>query len=452
MPQPSFRLLESAVLVLGASALGLAVIVYFLMEIRYRREIRRNARRLILSSRLLPPLEGASLRTWWLASGRVDRDIIEEILADLCRSGGTQTGGGVEAAIIESGIFERWLRDLRKGGFSRRVRAATSLGYVHDVRGVYALTRAAEDRSPEVRLAVTLSLGRLKDSRGLPGLIRLASTPSSPTPDFTLAAALAACAKDSPGRLASLLQARGTRTRMIGAWALSEVADKTVLRYLLTAAQDPEAEVRAKAARALARIPGDQCTDALLHLARDPVWFVRVRALDALGKLQVPAGEPAALLGLQDEVREVRYRAAFALRQIEGMKAEVAAKALAIGARLSFDSLISEWDRAGFLWEVAEGLLTRDFPRFTKSQITVRVMIAAGVVRALAHLILVFPDVKVRLRLVHLFLQVSSQVADMELMGLLDNPRCDRRVGAAIRRAFPIADARPVVGVHPSSA
>ncbi len=445
-----FRLIESAVQPLGVLALGLAFVVYFLMEIHHRRQIARSARRLMLSSKLFPPLGGDALRALWSRSGRVDRELIEEILVDVCRSADSRTRTLVEQSIIEAGIFERWVGELRDPGTSHRVRAATRLGYVTDARSVYELARAADDRSDDVRLAVTLSLGRLRDARGLSGLLRVASKPAKGIPDLTLAAALAGCAEKSPGGVASLLLGRQTRQRVVGAWALSEVADKTCLRYLLVASKDLEPEVRAKVARALVRIPSQESADALRRLAQDPIWFVRVRALDALGRLKMPLDEDAVFAGLKDQVREVRYRAAFALRNIGGMKGDLVTRVLATQPRASFESLISEWDQAGFIWEVVSGLSTRDFPRFIESQATLKILIAAGIVGGLGHLILVFPDIKVRLRLLRLFLEAPSREVRAELLALADQPKCDPRVAAAIGRAFPGPKARVAAGVKPS--
>jgi len=449
---PTLRELEVAVLALGALAVGLAIVVYLLMETRHRRQIRRDARRLILRSKLFPPLAADALRDVWKRSGRGDKELIEEVLVGMCASAADELKATIERSVVGSGIFDRWISDVRNGGPSTRVRAATRLGYVHDLRGVFELARATGDGSLEVRMAAVLGLGRLQDPRGLLALVTIASKPSSEIPDFTLAAALAGCAQKSPGGLANLLRARETRARVIGTWALSEVADRTVLRYLLAAARDPEPEVRAKVARALARIDHPQSIEALHRMAGDPIWFVRVRALDALGKLQARSEEETALASLGDKVREVRYRAATALRQVGGTRGDLVAKALAARSRLSFDSLISEWDREGFLWLLVAGLSTRDFPSFLQSRETLKLLIGAGVVRALTHLILVYPDVKLRLRLLRLFLEVSSPSTQEELIALADGPRCDRRVAAAIKRILTGPDARRSAGVNPSPA
>lgn len=441
------KLLQDAVILLALVSLSTALIVYLLMEAQYRRYLSRQARHLMLASQLAPAPDGGTVRALWSRSGRVDREIIEDILVNQCRSSGGRESGTAEQALRASGIPEHWVRELRAGGLSRRVRAARRLGYFRDPRAVEALTNAGDDPSPEVRLAITLSLGRLRDPQGLAGLIRVARKPGSLIPDLTLAAALAACAEGCPSRLAELLRAPEARLRLVGAWALSEVADQTVLPQLLAAARDPESEVRAKAAKALGRIPCGESREGLDRLARDPVWFVRVRALDALGKLQDSSDEGAAFRGLDDKVREVRYRAAYALRQIRGMKGEVVAKILHAGSRRSFNSLISEWDRAGFLGGLVAGLSTHEWPRFIESRETLQALIAAGVTRALTDCVLIFPDIKVKLRLLRLLREAPAPDVRADLRALADHPGCDRRVAAKIREA--VSDALiPPAGAH----
>lgn len=407
---------------------------------------------MVLSAEVLPSLGAEVLREVWSSGNRRDKEITEDIVVDECRLPDAESRRVAEQALIGAGLVEHWAQELRRRRVSRRMRAALRLGFVHHPRGMKALAAAAEDLSPAVQLAVILSLGRLKDVQGLAVLIRLARKPGRTVPDLTLVAALAGCATGCPERLVDLLEAPEARTRVIGGWALSEVADRTVLPQVLKAARDPEPEVRAKIARALARIPCRESLDTLCRLAEDPVWFVRVRALDALGRHPSPSGEAAASYALDDEAREVRYRAAYALRQIRGMKGEIVREVLATRSRLSFDSLISEWDRAGFLWNEVAGLSTRDWPRFIESREVLKALIAAEVTRALVHFVMVFPDIKVRLRLVRLLLEAPGPNVRAELVALADQPRCERRVAAKIREGARNPVSSVIPGAHPPNA
>jgi HEAT repeat protein len=447
MTQPSLELLQSAVLVLSLSALTLALGVYLLMHVRHYRQLARETRRSMLANFLSPAWDAPTIQSLWSSRGRSDREILAEVLIARRQSLEAREAGAFEQEVAAAGITEHWVRQLRRGLVSRRVRAAINLGYFHEARGVEALVAAAEDPSPEVELAVALSLGRLRDPEGLPGLMRLTQKPPSVIPDLTLAAALAACAQTCPKRLAGLLEAPQERSRIIGAWALSEVSDSAVLPQLLMAARDAHPEVRAKVARALARLSDRTAVEALNGLARDPRWFVRVRALDALGKLHASAGEAAALAGLGDEMREVRYRAAYTLREIAGMKSQMVVKVLTAGSPQSFESLMSEWERAGFLWGAVAQLSTRDWARFQESRELLRTLVAAGVTRALVNFVRVFPDLKVRLRLVRLLAGAPDPRVRADLLALAHQPGCDRRVAAAIRAHLPGAEAGLPTGV-----
>lgn len=432
----SFELLKSAVLILGLVTLVTAVGIFVLMEIRFNRQTARQVRQIILTSRLSPAPEEQNPQVFWSKSNRADREIIEDILVEKSHSSDAGWNRGVRQQLVALGIFDRWLDELKSKKVNRRVQAVIRLGAVPDPRGVEALVEAAKDPSRHVRMAAVLALGRLKHPQGVKGLAEIARSSTRVVPDLTLAAALASCAEGNPTVLNELLTSPQARTRIVAVWALSEIADARVLSQLLPLASDPDPEVRAKSARALARIDEPPTLEALGRLAHDPVWFVRVRAMDALGQLRNPAGEAPALNGLEDSVRDVRYRAAFALRQIAGMKCEVAIKVLSSASRRGFNSLISEWDRAGFLWEVVSGLSTRDWQRFQESFATVKFLIGAGATDAILNFVRVFPDLKVRLRLVRVLAEQGSPTARAGLLEVASRPACDRLVAAKIRAAI----------------
>lgn len=432
----SFITLGHLIAYLITLTIGLVVTLLLLMWLRDRRELLKQIRRVQLSSYLGPPLDNHTVKILWSKCGKTDREILEEILVDRCRVAVRgELSVATEEVLVATGIHEQWIRDLSRRRAPGRVRAALKLGYVHDSRGVDALVSASTAGNTQVQMAVIVSLGRLKDPRGLPGLIRLGHQGSAAIPALTFAAALAACARGCPSRLVSLLRAPESRTRIIGAWALSETADLTVLRDLLTSSRDREPEVRAKIARALARVEGQESLNTLIEMARDPVWFVRVRALDALGQRGSPSADRVVMAGLEDPRPEVRYRAAFALRRIHGMQGSIVAKVLSESSPRSLHSLISEWDRAGFLSDLTAGLSTRSWPRFLDCQNSLKTLIAAGVTQPLVDFVTVFPDIKVQLRLLRLLLGLSDNTLNMQILALADRQGCDRRVARAIRDA-----------------
>lgn len=409
MSEASLDVLRIALVVMGLSTLSLALGIYFLMLVRYSRDLARDARRLMFANLIVPPWDGKNLESLWTSSNRQDREIIEEVLAGQSQFLQGQEALAFEHAVTGFAIYESLIRMLKSGSSRQRIHAAKMLGYFHDSRGIQALANSIQDRSPDIAMACLISLGRLKSSSAIPALIGFLQTPPARIPDITLVAAFAACALERPGSLAGLLDSHEERSRIVGAWALSEVADQTVLDPLIKAAHDSHPEVRAQVARALARVPNPTSVETLISLAQDHVWFVRVRAMDALGQLRAPAGEMIALAALKDQVREVRYRAAFALRQIKGMQGEVVVKTLAAGPRFSFDSLISEWERAGFIAGVVDELSGQDGTHLDQSKEILRVLIAAGVTSTLENLVLVHPNIEVRLSLLRLLLKHGNQ-------------------------------------------
>lgn len=448
MNSASFHILQQVVLLLALVTVAAAVAIYLLMSLQNRRLLTRQARKAALHNELVPPLTLQSLHSLWLRCRPAEREVLEEILIEQHRVAEPEEAKEMEKFLLAFGIYARWLAELTSGRAPRRAHAALKLGHLRDPRGVKALVAASEERSAEVQLAVTLSLGRLKDPGGLQALTRLAKKTRITVPHLTLAASLAACAEQSPHDLVELLRAPMVCTRIIGAWALSEVADARVLPALATAAQDPEPEVRAKVARALARVSGLESVEILKRLAHDRIWYVRVRALTALGKHGAPSDQETMLQALDDPVPEVRARAAFALRQVWGMDPQIVAKVLTTRSRRSFNSLISEWDRAGFFYHLVAGLITRDMRRYAASQGLLRTLIAAGVTQSLPSLVLAFPDVKVRLRLVRLLLSSPTPGLTAELKALVHKPECDARVANAIRKALIPEGVAPSPDLH----
>ncbi len=436
MIPPSLEVLRNAVVVLGLVVLGTGIAAYLLMQLRYDRQLTLEARRLMLTDLLSPSWDEEVLREMWASSRKADREILADLVIIHRQALEDQDAGAFERGVMSAGMYDYWLQGLSRGGVRERVRAAMSLGYFRDERGIQALVAAAKDPSAGVARAVALSLGRLAVPACLPGVFALLPRGPNPIPDLTLAASLAACARDCPSRLIPVLTAHEERLRILGARAVSEISDTTVLRQLCAAAQDPSEEVRGRVASALGRLSDPDAVETLVLLARDPVWFVRVRALDSLGRLGAPTGKGAALAGLSDSSQEVRFSAAFALRQIAGMKSGVVLEARAAGARRGLISLISEWERAGFLWTAISGLTTRDWARFKDCKDLLEVLVSAGFTRALIGFVQVFPDLKVRLRLLRLLTAWPQSEVRAGLVAIASQPGFDPRVGAAIRRKF----------------
>lgn len=135
-----------------------------------------------------------------------------------------------------------------------RAWAANVLGEVGSQRAFPALVRSLDDPDDEVRAKVATALGRLRDPRAVPPL----------------------------------------------------------LEHLLT---DPAPFVRARIASTLAQFGGPEVIDRLVRSLGDSAWWVRMRGVEALEQIGSMAEGPL-LMALNDPDPEIRQRAAVSLERL----------------------------------------------------------------------------------------------------------------------------------------
>ena len=135
-----------------------------------------------------------------------------------------------------------------------RAWAANVLGEVRAPRAFPVLVRSLDDPNDEVRAKTAAALGRLGDRRAVPAL----------------------------------------------------------LERLLT---DPAAFVRVRIASALAQFDGPEIVDRLVRALGDSAWWVRMRGVEALEQIG-PGAEGPLLLALNDPDPEIRKRAAVSLERL----------------------------------------------------------------------------------------------------------------------------------------
>jgi HEAT repeat protein len=161
-------------------------------------------------------------------------------------------------------------------------------------RAVPALTEALTDKMPEVRAAAALALAELGTK-----------------------------AKSATDSLSDVLDEAVGHERLNAAWALWNVAeDATVVPHLIELLEDPDDQIRAGAAGALAQIgpPAKAAVPALTIALHDQQADVRAAAAAALGLIGKPAKETVSLLALRlaDADKTVRLQSGAALSRIEG--------------------------------------------------------------------------------------------------------------------------------------
>ena len=198
-----------------------------------------------------------------------------------------------------------------------RVRAVELLSD-SGARAVAPLGPMLDDLAEEVRVAVAQALGRI----GGPGAIRrlvAAARDSDPTTREEIAAALA---KHGFDVLDSAWDTRrhtppGEGRRAVG-WARAKTGDRRAAVLLERFLGEMDPRVRASAAGALGRCPGEASIRALARPLLDPDARVRAAAVNALARTGGPAERPLLDGPLADPDGFVRRRALVALGRLGG--------------------------------------------------------------------------------------------------------------------------------------
>jgi hypothetical protein len=81
-----------------------------------------------------------------------------------------------------------------------------------------------------------------------------------------------------------------------------------------------------------------------------------------------------------------------------------------------------------------------------------KILVAAGVTRALVNFVLIFPAIKIRLRLLRHLTEAATPQLRADLLALAERPGIDPRVAAKVRQVFAGGLATSAVREQPSSA
>ncbi|MEU0244225.1 HEAT repeat domain-containing protein [Streptomyces sp. NPDC006235] len=244
-----------------------------------------------------------------------------------------KVAGGARTALVRlyelRGAAVGAVADLSSRSAVRRGRAAQVLGQLRHRPAAPSLCRLLADRDPEVRLAAARALGRCGGPESVPYLLEALHGPRA-VPPAVVTGALVSLGLDAQRSVAAGLAhpeplARAVSIEVLGATgAVSHTSE--IVRALR---EDPQTEVRIKAARALGRLGMPDGLEPLLAAVR-PGQSVALRmvgagALGALGAVAA-TGPLAELLGDPDP--HVAATAARALLQL-GPEGQAALHAVA---------------------------------------------------------------------------------------------------------------------------
>ncbi len=340
------------------SITGIALLLAFIIGRRYVRA-RYFSRRDALAAYVRqhwPNLISRKVLPRNFRSQGLAREVLEAILLDRIAVAEPADLPLLVDCLRRSGVLDLRIHEARSAQGWRQRSALVALGRTRASEAVAALSEALESDDVETRVASVRGLGKIAAPvAGIPLLERFTDSRLE-VPWAVLKNALLNCCGDHPEILTRFLRKAEGAKRELLARVLSEVADSATCDELLVLVSDPSAEVRASAARGLARSTPEIALAPLAELAADKEWFVRLRAVVALGSFLEQGSVPALVRALSDRNRLVRQRAAWSLIRSPQLVPQIVKKVVAAGDDYGLQAVVAELDRCGLYRSVCDQL------------------------------------------------------------------------------------------------
>lgn len=340
---PPTWLTLGVVAIVGLQFVGILALLVrnAVVEVRLARS-RRQSRALDEAFVHLQADRSAPLRRT-LARKEILRDIRSlELWLDLVAERGEDPAALDPEDFERVGIVERYTRELRgHREWTRRAAAAEILGWTHSPTAVPALLECVQDETGElasVRAVALRSLGRIRHPDVVPPLVESLGSPETWFPPM-VAGILVRVGKPAVEPLCRLLSDHDAPIgpRRWAAQILGEIGHGRALIGLHAALSDVDAELRAKAAKALGLLADDRSIEALLdRLLVDPIPYVRTCVAKALAQMSTARTMEFLVEALADSEWWVRLRAVEGLAQFGD-----AARDILIGALHDRDPQVS---------------------------------------------------------------------------------------------------------------
>ena len=285
-----------------------------------RREIRdgsRRARRRSLEPRVLRYAHGADVSIFSALGGVIakrDRVVVEMILLDHASRVRGIEHARLCRALDELGYVDRLLARLKSSSWWRRAEAAENLGLAGAKRATAALAATLTDEVPEVRLRAAKALGLVGGRAAVLPLVNALTEPNRWS-TIRIADVLTGMGSEVVTELMEAFPKLSAHARLAALDILGRIHALDAVPWLLLRLEDPESDVRARAAHALGAIGVVDAAPALRGALDDPEWPVRAMAAKALGRIRDTEAAPALCAALRDREWWVRANAAEALRR-----------------------------------------------------------------------------------------------------------------------------------------
>jgi len=340
------------------SLLGVLLLVAFIVFRRWHRGryFNRLSRRTVALREQWPDILSGKIpgSAWRLKA--IDCQIVENILLDSIEVSDKEQLPTFHACLRNSGLLDLRIHEARSSeGWNRRL-ALLTLGRTRAPEAIPALVEALDSPSKETRVAAVRGLGRISSPRAALPLLDFLVAEEQHVPEHGLKNALLSCCHEAPEVLVPYLNQASGQARELIARVLGELANASLGDELLILAADPLPEVRASAARALAKVQPEISFPVLSTLAVDSEWFVRLRSVIALSSLNHPGKIHVLLRALCDLNRHVRQRAAWTLARMHHGKEEILEKVVATQDNYALQAFLSELERCDSLDAALDGL------------------------------------------------------------------------------------------------
>lgn len=382
-------ILAWTILSIGAVFVGLTLVIVGNKAWREVRQQRRRDRRAALEPAVLAYAHGSdvSIRAAvGMGSGRVERDVLEEVLLDL-----TQRVRGAELenlsrALDELGYVDHWIRGLSSRRWWRRAEAAEKLGISGCRRAIESLIPLMRDDVHEVRMRVAKALGILGGSSSVRELVQALNEPNRWS-TIRIADILTGLGRRVVDELTASYETMNLPGRLAAVDILGRIRPLHSVPWLEARLEDPQRDVRARACHALGCIGDPGSTPALVRALGDEAWPVRAMAAKALGRVGQREGIEPLCGAMRDPEWWVRSNAARALRAMGTRGAAALETVLGSDDRFASDQAVLMLQEMGIVDLRARQLLSSDPAERTMAGEFLRRVIATGQVdrlRALA--------------------------------------------------------------------
>ena len=316
------EMMNAALLVaicLAAASIGIALVIVYMVARgawQHFRARRFDALSLKIHGQWRAIVRGEISAEEWRKSSE-QCEILQSIVIQEISAATDKNRAGLQEFLRTSRLLDRCIKRALDGrGWTRR-RAMLALGAMRVPEAISPLSEALDDKQLDTRMAAVQALGRLGVLAAAAPIIETHMAGKLKVPAGPVANALVQCYMEWPEAILPFLRSSQSETRELLAHVASELATPGMAEEMIVLAGDPEPEVRACAARALAVTPLPLAIPALANLARDEVWFVRLRAVSSLNQILQPRVIPVLLEALRDSNRLVRMKAAAALARFE---------------------------------------------------------------------------------------------------------------------------------------